>query len=414
MAQSGTNSPYSQYGLGVMADQSQAMNRGMGGLAMGLRAGDKVNFLNPASYSAVDSLTMVFDVGLSLQVTNFKEGGSRMNANNADFEYAVASFRAVRNVGVSFGIVPFTNIGYDYSSSSKQWSSDYETYQSFTSSYEGTGGLHQAYIGAGWQFIPGWSIGANIGYLWGSYDKSASVASSDGYVNTVTRTYVTTVKSYKIDVGLQGQFKLSKRDVLTIGAAYTFGHNLGADAESQTLNVNSQTSVYTGDTVTLRDAFRLPTIIRVGFAWTHAGRLTAGFDYTLQKWGGIDMPETNDATGAYVMKSGLLKDRHQYTVGAEYVRNPLGRKYIDHIRYRVGASLATPYVRCNGIDAPTEYSVSAGLGIPIMNSYNNRSIVNVSASWTRASSSALISENTFRINVGVTFNERWFMKWKVD
>ena len=85
-AQSGTNSPYSQYGLGVLSDQSQGFNRGMNGLSMGLRYSNQVNFLNPASYSAVDSLTMIFDAGLSGQVTNFKEGGRKLNANNADFE----------------------------------------------------------------------------------------------------------------------------------------------------------------------------------------------------------------------------------------------------------------------------------------------------------------------------------------
>jgi len=25
-----------------------------------------------------------------------------------------------------------------------------------------------------------------------------------------------------------------------------------------------------------------------------------------------------------------------------------------------------------------------------------------------------VKENTFRINIGLTFNERWFAKWKVD
>ena len=35
-AQSGTNSPYSQYGLGVLSDQSQGFNRGMSGLGYGL------------------------------------------------------------------------------------------------------------------------------------------------------------------------------------------------------------------------------------------------------------------------------------------------------------------------------------------------------------------------------------------
>ena len=60
VAQSGTNSPYSQYGLGVLADQSQGFNRAMGGLSMGLRYANQVNYQNPASYSAIDSLTMIF------------------------------------------------------------------------------------------------------------------------------------------------------------------------------------------------------------------------------------------------------------------------------------------------------------------------------------------------------------------
>jgi hypothetical protein len=76
MAQiSSTLSPYSQYGLGVLADQSLGFNRAMGGVAYGLRDGKFINMQNPASYSAVDSLTMLLDVGVTGQVTNYKEGG---------------------------------------------------------------------------------------------------------------------------------------------------------------------------------------------------------------------------------------------------------------------------------------------------------------------------------------------------
>ncbi|MBQ4446231.1 MAG: hypothetical protein II910_08265, partial [Prevotella sp.] len=116
-AQSGTNSPYSQYGLGVLSEQSSGFNRGMNGLGMGFREGNQVNFINPASYSSIDSLTFIFDMGLSGQITNFSENGVRKNAKNADFEYAVAGFRVFKHVGVSFGILPFTNVGYSYSSS---------------------------------------------------------------------------------------------------------------------------------------------------------------------------------------------------------------------------------------------------------------------------------------------------------
>ena len=48
-AQSGTNSPYSQYGLGLLNEQSSGFNRGMNGLGLGFREQNQVNYINPAS-----------------------------------------------------------------------------------------------------------------------------------------------------------------------------------------------------------------------------------------------------------------------------------------------------------------------------------------------------------------------------
>ena len=76
--------------------------------------------------------------------------------------------------------------------------------------------------------------------------------------------------------------------------------------------------------------------------------------------------------------------------------------------------LATPYLYINGKEGPKEISVSAGLGIPITNVWNNRSTLNISGQWVRMAADGLLKENSFRINLGITFNERWFMKWKVD
>lgn len=409
-AQSGTNSPYSQYGLGVLSDQSQGFNRGMNGLALGMRYGNQVNFLNPASYSSVDSLTMIFDVGLSGQITNFNENGTKRNANNSDFEYAVAAFRLFPKVGVSFGIVPFTNIGYSYSSTSPI--SGPET--TSTETFSGSGGIHQAYLGAGWNFWRGLSLGANFSYLWGSYDKSVAITNSDAYVNTVTKTYSATVTSYKIDFGLQWQQQLSKDNMLTVGLTYGIGHNLGADATANTSNTNSQTGVSTDATYTAHDGLSIPDMFGIGLALTHKKNLTVGLDYTLQKWGGLDFPETDTGTGEYMAKSGLLKDRSKVTLGGEWVPNAMSRNFFKRVHYRVGASYATPYIKVNGQDGPKEYSVSAGFGIPIINSYNNRSVLNISGQWVHSSAKDLITENTFRINIGITFNERWFMKWKVE
>lgn len=421
-AQSGTNSPYSQYGLGVLSDQSQGFNRGMNGLGVGMRFSNQVNTLNPASYSAVDSLTMIFDAGLSGQVTNFKEVGTdgrlkKINANNSDFEYIVGSFRLLPKVGFSFGLLPFTNIGYNYSSS-RTVGTDAEGQPSSrsTETHSGSGGIHQAFVGAGWNFHKGFSAGANFSYLWGSYDRNVSIVNSDAYVNSVTRTYSAVVRNYKLDFGLQWEHKWDKDNVTTVGLTYGLGHSLNSDPELITSIVNPQTGVASNDTMTVRDGLHLPSSFALGLSWTHRKSVTVGVDYSLQKWGGCDYPVLDVNTGKYQKVGGMLLDRHKITLGAQWLPdpNPISRKFFKRINYRFGVSYNTPYIKVNGQDGPKEYSVSAGFGIPIVNGWNNRSILNISAQWVKASAKDMITENTFRINVGLTFNERWFMKWKVE
>ena len=114
------------------------------------------------------------------------------------------------------------------------------------------------------------------------------------------------------------------------------------------------------------------------------------------------------------MKSGALKDNYRVTVGTEWVPKYNSRRLIDRIRYRLGAGYMTPYYKIGNIDGPKQYSASLGFGIPIQNQINARSYVNISAQWVHQAVDGLLKENTFRINVGITFNERWFAKWKVE
>ena len=402
-AQSGTNSPYSQYGLGVLSDQSQGFNRGMNGVGIGMQTGNQVNALNPASYAGVDSLTMLFDMGLSGQLTNFKEGGTRVNAKNADFDYAVGSFRAFRNLGVGFGVLPYTNIGYKYSSSTYLDN----TNGTITETYTGSGGLHQAFVGFGWRPLKPLSIGVNVSYLWGSYEKSV-VSSSTTYIKSLKKLYTASVHNYKLDLGVQWQQPLGNKDVLTIGAIMGVGHKLKADPRLDVINVNN------ADTTSFKvtDGLSVPTSYGVGLSYRHAEMLLVGADVTLQKWGSVDYPDA--VNNQYVLRSGLLKDAYRVNVGGEWTPDIRSRKFLDRIHYRLGAGYATPYYIINGQDGPKELSVSAGFGIPIVNMMNNRSILNISAQWVHSSADGLLTENTYRINIGLTFNESWFKKWKVE
>ena len=407
IAQSGTNSPYSQYGLGQLSEQTSGFNRGMNGLGLGFREHNQVNYINPASYSSIDSLTFIFDAGLSGQVTNFSENGQKKNANNADFEYAVAAFRASKHLGVSFGIIPFTNI-------SGYLNGDKST--TFTNTYNGSGGMHQIYLGAGWEFVKGLSIGANVSYIWGDIDRSVVNSYSDGYINTLSKYYTATISSYRIDFGLQYTLPLNKKNSLTLGLTYGLGHKLNSDPSCMVISTNTTTAVADTTSFTVNNGLEIPTSFGAGLTWNNNNKLKLGADFTYQKWGDTKFPVykvINDVP-SYSLSDEYYSDRYKLTIGGEFCNNETSRNFIDRIRFRAGASYASSYYKVNGQDGPDEISVSVGFGIPIVNAYNNRSILNISGQWVRSEAPGMLKENTFRINIGITFNERWFMKWKVE
>lgn len=117
-ADNGINSPYSRYGVGVLTNQSLGINRQMGGLGYGLRSHSYINILNPASFSEADTLTMLLETGFSLQNVNFKEGNRQINAKNASFDYLAIQFRVCKNLGMSVGFLPYSNVGYSFSTNS--------------------------------------------------------------------------------------------------------------------------------------------------------------------------------------------------------------------------------------------------------------------------------------------------------
>jgi len=408
-AQSGTNSPYSQYGLGQLSEQTSGFNRGMNGLGLGFREHNQVNFINPASYSSMDSLSFIFDAGLSGQITNFKENGNKVNANNADFEYVVAGFRAFKHVGVSFGIVPFTNVGYSYSVQD-YLNSDRSTY--YTNTYSGSGGIHQVYVGAGWEFLKGLSIGANVSYVWGDIERSVVNSYSDAWVNTLSKYYTVSVTSYKVDLGLQYSLNIDKKNTLTVGLTYGLGHKLHSDPTCMVISTNSSTAVADTASYSLKNGIEIPSTFGVGLMWNHSNRFKVGADVTYQKWSDVAFPvyKTTNNVPSYELSSDYYTDRYKLTVGGEFCNNEQSRRFFDRVRFRAGASYSTPYLKINGQDGPKEVSVSAGFGIPL----NARSFLNLSGQWAHSAVKGLLTENTFRINIGLTFNERWFMKWKVD
>ncbi len=400
IAQSSTNSPYTRYGLGDLSDRGFANNAAMGGVGYGMRYSGNINLTNPASISSVDSLSFMFDLGMSLKSSNYKENGISSNAKNSSFDYIAMQFRLHKRLGFAIGFTPFSNVGYNFSTTTPvEGNEDYTA----TNTFYGDGGLQQVTAGLGFKILDNLSIGASAGYIYGSLDYQSSVAFNTNSDQTIVYNSVR-VKSYVADFGLQYTQKVGKEDNLTLGLVYGLGHVLGStDTRGIQVTDNENYSV-TNETV-LKDAYGIPHTFGAGLAYTHKDNLTIGADYTLQKWSSVK----------YQNLDNMYKDRTKIAIGAEFLPNPLGRNYLQRIRYRVGFNYATPYLKLPQYEGPSEYSISAGFGFPL-NVFQYKTILSLTGQYVRVkpSVSNLLSEDRFVIKLGLTFNERWFMKWKVN
>ncbi|MDE5710097.1 MAG: hypothetical protein K2I27_02935, partial [Bacteroides sp.] len=159
VAQNNTNSPYTRYGFGQLSEQGSGNSRAMGGIAYGLRDKYQVNYANPASYTAVDSVTFILDGGISLQNTNLNDGVLKKNAKNSSFDYVTMQFRASKWAGISLGLIPYSNVGYNMGEYRDAAGNDAAS--ASVVSYSGEGGLHQLFIGAGFKTIKNRAVGMN-------------------------------------------------------------------------------------------------------------------------------------------------------------------------------------------------------------------------------------------------------------
>ena len=401
-AQTSTNSPYTRYGFGQLSDQSFGNSQAMGGISYGLRNGLQVNASNPASYSAVDSLTFIFDAGMSLQNANFKEGNVKINAKNSSVDYIAMQFRLAKGLGFSAGFLPYSNVGYNMNKTNKVTTDEHGNTTAANQAYVGDGGLQQVYVGLGYQVFKGLSIGTNFSYLYGDITHTASTTFSNSNAYSSSRSHKIDVSDYKLDFGLQYTHKLKEKHVLNLGAIYSFGHELNSTGYEY-LEKFSGNTVVTQSVDTIKNAFALPHTFGLGATYVYDNKLTIGLDYTLQKWEDVK----------FFNKDGAFQNRSKISVGAEYLPNPIGRSYFSNIRYRVGAYYSSPYAKIDGKDGNREYGVSFGFGLPL---FMSKSILNISGQYVKVAPKlkGMLEENYLRINIGLTFNEQWFMKWKVD
>ncbi len=396
-AQNNTNSPYTQYGLGQIRDNISGSSRAMGGTGVALFDHSEVNISNPASYAAVDSLTMLFSAGMSLQNTNLSDGDLKLNAGNSSLDYFTMQFRAMKGLGITFGMLPYSNIGYDFS----ETTTDQETANT-TKRYYADCGINKIFLGAGYQILPQLAVGLNGTYIYGGIDRYMSLTfPNNSAAYTTLRNEHFYVHGFNVELGLQYALNINKDQTLRIGATYTPGQELSGSSYMRNYLLDTDGTVLE-DTKTNMGKSGIANTYKIGVSY-ELPKIRVSGEVLYQDWSNYEYQGNKDA----------YSDRYRVGVGAEYSADKDGRSYLGRIRYQLGAYYDQPYYNYNGERACTEYGITGGLRLPI---FRSGSVLNLSAgySYRKADISNLLDEKRFTMSIGVTFNERWFFKRKIQ
>ncbi|MDD4514135.1 hypothetical protein [Massilibacteroides sp.] len=398
-AQNNTNSPYTRYGYGELGNKSFGAGRAMGGIGYGLRSSKQINPMNPASYSAIDTMTFLFDFGVYGQLSWFDDGTNKQKNKNGNVEYIALQFPITNRLAMSAGILPFSYVGYDFN--------HVETVEgeTFVNNFTGKGGLNDIYAGLSMDI---WkkrlSVGANVGYLFGSVTHSSllSFPSSTSALGIEKKQEIK-VNDLKLDLGIQYTHPLSKTEQMTFGLAYTPSNKLNTKVYNSVL----EGSVLTIDTLS-NSVFDIPASYGFGLSYVKQNKLTAGLDFLYEEW---DKATFGDETD-------LFNNRYRVAGGIEFIPGYMERSFFKRIRYRAGVHYGNSYQKVNANTLGTndngydDYGASIGFGLPLI---DNRSFLNLSFEYMRIKPQArsMIDEQYFKITVNYTFNEQWFYKFKL-
>jgi hypothetical protein len=405
--QNNTNSPYTRFGYGDISDQNNGEQRAMGGVAIGSRSNTSINTVNPASYSSVDSMTFMFDIGSSALISRFSDLTQGKNTFNANLEYITMQFPLAKWLGFSAGLLPYSFSGYDFYSNDTTYQKTNNKLRdtvAYTNSFVGSGGFSQVYMGLSANLFKHLSLGVNAYYMYGTiYNyRDLTFATSSGFTSS-TEANIIRANNFRYRFGLQYYNTFAQKHDVTIGFIYEPKIKLNGGFSQIRTGVLNDTIDANHPNYTAY-GFELPSSYGIGLNYTYDKKLTIGIDYSLQEW--------KDAQ--FYGKLDSLSNRSKLAVGVEYQPNPRGRHFSDRVRYRAGFNVSDSYYSVNGITPPKNYSITGGLGLPLYNKTTNSiSMLNLSLEYGKIGSTDNLREDYLKLTLNIVFNEHWFFKRKL-
>ena len=450
-AQETSFTPYSRFGIGDLSANQFNRQFSMGGTGIAVYDYYGINPMNPGTYSYINEAT--FELGMVSNWFSLESQSEVVNGNVSRVNH-VALGLPIRSkkIGITFGLLPLSRIGYNISSSDSI--SDF----AFTQENLGSGGLNKLQLGLAKRFefnrdtvkfnkqnfnyyYNSFSVGFNFDYVFGNRTNvSRSIFDPGlGAINTQI-SKIDNTSDIMFDLGVVYSTWIKKRELnddtqikLNLGGSFTPNTKLRSRRSRIVESfITSNAVEFTVDSILSeednRGEINLPMEFGLGAALEiynkSEGILVLAADYKYRPW------EEYYEEFAERQVFTELVNSSEFSVGFEFSPKwKLGKaganiswdNYFQSLNYRAGAYLRQGYLNIEGEEF-SESGINFGIGLPLVRarSRDTQSEINFGFGLSQRGSldNALIKENNFELFIGVRLNpdrfQRWFVQRKYD
>ena len=409
------NSPYSRIGLGEFnANTGGVRQMGMGGTGLAAPNSVNVNELNPALLYYTGRTT--FEAGYTGQYKTVKNATASSRSGSGTLGYFAMSVPLASRWGAAVGLKPLSAV--DYESNIIQAVTG-EAGSLSLKQYKGTGGVSEAYFGQGVRISKGLTVGFTASYLFGTVDETTGttvqiVNSTDPLIKAVDRQH-TRYSDFAFRAGAHYRQKVGKALSMNVGGVYSFGHSLRGE-QTNTQEREDMSGSLVSEPIVVnsgRGSTYVPGLAQLGLSFDNDKNWTVNLDVARQEWSKFSSFNNNGPALSNTMRVGL---------GGEIAPDPGSvEHYFQRVTYRAGVSVGQlPYQP--GGKTLYDRSVSWGFAFPMPTASALESTT-LSLGFTYgqrgntdllSSGASNVQESYIRGQLGVTLNNRWFIKRRLQ
>lgn len=408
LAQEGTSSPYSFYGIGDIKFKGTVENRSMGGLSV-FPDSIHLNLQNPAQLASLKRTN--FSVGITYGNTKSKTETQTDKARRTSFDYLAIGV-PLKKLGIGFGLIPFSSVGYKIQSVTENVVSPTET-RKLTNQYYGLGGVNKVFAGIGFALTKKLNFGADVQYNFGTIKttNTTTLTINDDFVQDGTKELNNSeLKGFNFDLGLTYQTKINKKLSLFSSINYSPQYSLSVNNTRviETFQSLSTTGSTTSSVVAdVPDTtIKIPSKLSFGSGFGEVKKWLVGAEVTI-----LNTSVTNnrftDISGATFEKA------VRYSLGGYFVPNYNSfTSYLKRITYRGGIRYENTGLVIQN-KSITDFAGNIGIGLPLKGSISNLNIgLEVGKRGTKYNN--LVEENYVNLTIGLSLSDLWFVKRKFD